>query len=72
MIGFFASIDKAYLHTFFDFASAKQHAAREFRNATSDFEKLQIFGYHKVVLRGSFDPEGSQGLHERELRGLRG
>ena len=47
LIGFFASIDKNYLHTFVDIASGKQHVAREFRNATSDFEKLQIFGFHK-------------------------
>ena len=47
LVGFFTSIDKAYLHTFFDIASAKQHAVREFRNATNAFEKLQVFGYHK-------------------------
>ena len=47
LFGFFASIDKAYLHTFFDFASGKQFAVREFRNAKTPFERLQIFGYHK-------------------------
>ena len=47
LFGFFASIDKAYLHSFFDFASGKQFAVREFRNAKTPFERLQIFCYHK-------------------------
>ena len=47
LIGFFASINKDYLHTFFDLASGKQHAARKFRNATTDFEKFAIFTVHK-------------------------
>ena len=44
LIGFFKSIDKDYLHTFFDLASAKQHAVREFCNATNNFESMQVFG----------------------------
>ena len=47
LIGFFTSIDKNYLHTFLDLTSSKQQAVREFRNATSDFERMQVFGYHK-------------------------
>ena len=47
LIGFFSSIDKTYLHTFFDLDSGKQYLARKFRNATSDCERITIFGHHQ-------------------------
>ena len=47
LVGFFASIDKSYLHTFFDLASSKQHAVRKFRTAPNDYEKMMVFTYHK-------------------------
>ena len=46
LIGFFASIDKKYLHTFFDFASAKQYSVGHFFANTEDQEKIKIFDYH--------------------------
>ena len=63
LIGFFKSINKDYLHTFFDLASAKQHAARKFRNATTDFEKFAIFTVHKSY-RASIQKEVKEWMHE--------
>ena len=47
LVGFFASIDKSYLHTFFDLVSSKQHVVRKFRTAPNDYEKMMVFTYHK-------------------------
>jgi len=53
--GFFASIDKAYLHTFYDIASGKQHVVRSFRNATSDEDRIQVFKRHPSFYRSIAD-----------------
>ena len=51
LIGFFNSIDKEFLHTFFDLASSKQFAVRKFRTATTDFGNFQVFGCHPAYYR---------------------
>jgi len=45
--GFFASINKDYIHTFFDVASGPQHVAREFLNATNDHGRSNVFLNHR-------------------------
>ena len=65
LLGFLVSIDKNYLHTFFDLASAKQHATRKFRAAATDYEKFAIFTVHPSY-RSSFSirKEGKEWMSE--------
>ena len=46
ILGLLLSIDRSYLHTFFDLASGKQFVVREFRASATDFEKIQVISYH--------------------------